>query len=174
MTLTFRCQKCGAEVERKATPGERAILKDDDFWSLRPALHKVWHEFQRRFYTPKTPREYRWKGYDLMLRVEKWAEKYPEDVRIVRIDDAAFAGSILVLVEHRTPLKYMGTTAVCIPQCTGEDPLEFFLYPDDRDGLLKALLAIQAASRPIAIRQRKAEIERALQTKKFIRHPAVV
>lgn len=69
---------------------------------------------------------------------------------------------------------YMGTTAVVIPQCTGEKPLEFFLYPCDRDELIAALVSIRAAARPFAKRERKDEEMKSALTRKYIHHPAVI
>jgi len=74
----------------------------------------------------------------LQERVTTWAEQYPEDVHIVRCDDAMFASSILVLIDHRSKKEYFGTSVVYIPQCQGE-PANFFLYPGDRRALLQAL-----------------------------------
>jgi hypothetical protein len=84
----------------------------------------------------------RWTGYKLIEKVEKWATKFPRDVRIVGVDDDYFTSSCLVLIEHQTEHHYMGTTAVFIPQCTGEPPTRFFLYPDRRNQLRSALQAI--------------------------------
>ncbi len=100
------------------------------------SLHKVWFDFCKRF---KNEDKYLFIGYELMQKVEKWAKKYPKDVFISPCDDAVFASSLLVLIEHRTKNEYMGTTVVVIPQCTGETPLEFFLYLTHRKQLIKIL-----------------------------------
>lgn len=57
-------------------------------------------------------------------------------------DDTYFASSNLVLIEHASKTEYMGTTVVFIPQCTGEDPVEFFLYPGHRECLVKFLKSL--------------------------------
>lgn len=171
LTFGFRCDKCKESVERKATAQERALYEKRIDWQNKPDVHKVWHEFQRRF---QKDGEYRFGSYDLMVRVEKWAQKHPREVKCLSIDDSYFASSLLVLIEHRHYRSYMGTTAVVIPQCTGEKPLEFFLYPSDRNGLIAALVGIRAAERPIAKKQRADEILGARLTRKYIRHPAVI
>jgi hypothetical protein len=143
-------------------------------WDRKMRIHTVWYEFVQRFKMKSPESKYRWTAYDLMVRVEKWAKRYPKDVRIVGIDDSYFASSILVLIEHKTARTYMGTTVVVIPQCTGESPLEFFLYPDHRRGLLGALLGIGAAARPIERRERQDRVAEDRAIRKNLRHPAVL
>lgn len=76
-----------------------------------------------------------------MVAVEKWAAKYPKDVKVVRIDDSYHAGSRLFLIDHITKKKYFGITAVVITQCDNQPaPFEFFLYPDHQADLLAKLL----------------------------------
>ena len=174
LTFGFRCDKCGERVERKATPGERKFHEREVDWTRQKThVHTVWHEFSRRFKT-KDGFKYRMKGHELMVATEKWAKKHPRDVRVVGVDDSYFASSSLVLVEHKAARQYMGTTVVVIPQCTGEDPLEFFLYPCDREGLIEALLGIRAASRPIEKLERKDELARDRAIRKNLQHPAVL
>jgi hypothetical protein len=171
LTFGFRCDKCGEAVERKATPKERALHEKRVDWQGKPSVHKTWYEFQRHF---KKDDAYRFTGYDLMVRVEKWARKHPHEVRCLSIDDSAFASSTLLLVEHRHTREYMGTTAVVIPQCTGEKPIEFFMYPSHRDEIIAALVSIRAAARTPTKRQRMDEITESRLTRKFIRHPPVI
>jgi hypothetical protein len=173
LTLGFRCSRCGENVAREATPGERKFYGPRVAWERRPNTHTVWHEFMKRFKT-KDGSGYLWKGYDFMGRVQKWARRYPKDVRITSIDDSYFAGSILVLVEHKTPRSYMGTTVVVVPQCSGESPLEFFMYPGHRRELLKALRAIHVASKSIEKLERHDRVAEDRALRKNIRHPAVL
>jgi hypothetical protein len=83
-----------------------------------------------------------------MCRVARWAKKYPEDVRIVGVDDSYYSGSDLVLIEHRGKVGYHGTTVIFIAQCSGDPPVRFFLYPSHRDSLMAALMAIKQAALP--------------------------
>lgn len=150
--VEFRCS-CGERRQRKMDRAE--LRRHRGEWD-RPNpdcnVHRVWHDFQRRFLTRAD--KWRWSGYALMTRVERWARQYPDDVRIASVDDDAFAGSYLVLVEHRARDQYMGTTAVLIPQCTGEPPARFFLYPHHLFGLARALRAIRRAAAPLERRER--------------------
>jgi hypothetical protein len=173
LTLGFRCERCGESVERKATPGERKFYAREMDWARGRNIHAVWYEFARRFKT-KNGFKYRSKGHDLMIDVEKWAKRHPKDVRIVGVDDSYFASSFMVLIEHKTTRSYMGTSVVVIPQCTGEDPLEFFLYPSHRKGLMETLRSIYAAAKPIKKLERKDERARDLAIRKNIQHPAVL
>ena len=136
LTLSFYCTKCKRSLERKATPGERAFHKQNCYALYKPmSIHKVWHDFRKRFMKKGSITEFKWSGYDLILRVERWAKKYPDDVRICSVDDSHFCGSYLVLIESKNkntqpvyePFRYMGTNVVFIPQCSGESPIQFFL-----------------------------------------------
>jgi hypothetical protein len=105
-------------------------------------IHKVYHSFCKKFKENGDPQGmYLSKGYSLMIAVQKWAKNYPNDIKIVGIDDSFHAGSDLVLIEHKTNTDYFGITAVVIPQCSGENPIEFFMYPNHQKDLIKALQA---------------------------------
>lgn len=102
-------------------------------------LHRVWWDFQHRFLDGKPVK----KGYPLMVAVERWAKRFPKDVTVCTVDDAVHAGSSLVLIQHRiSPRKVWGVTVVYIPQCTGESPISFFLYPCHYKALAPALKRI--------------------------------
>ena len=123
-------------------------------WHEIDRIHNVWHSFQRRFCKdgPSGNDDWKYRGYDLMKRVKTWAKKYPDDVTITGCDDAVFAGSDLVLIEHRSDKLYMGTSVVYIPQCTSENPIQFFLYPGHRFALIAALRRlgrIKGRKRPV-------------------------
>ena len=158
-TCRFKC-KCGFEVDRKSTKKDVKHMNSLFKSTPRTNIHRVWHEFQKNFLViikNKTPtiinkkkfyfgkEKWRWIGYELIARVEKWAEKYKKDITIVRCDDNSHAGSIMVLIQHRKQhnAEYMGTSIVFIPQCTGEDPSRIFLYPNHHDNLFKALKNIK-------------------------------
>jgi hypothetical protein len=113
-------------------------------------VHKVWREFTNKFKEFKDNEEnYVCIGCDLEDKIQKWAKKYPDDVRIIGCDDSTFSSSCLVLIEHKSKDQYMGTTVVYIPQCTGEKPIEFFLYSSHRDNLIEALLCINRQAKVV-------------------------
>lgn len=183
------CWTCKVRYRRRVTPAEAkhyAKYHDISRSFKGPGLHKIWHEFTRKFKLhiktgetellgKKVPiidsSKWRWIGYELMTRVEKWAKRYPEDVRITGIDDDHFASSMLVLVEHRLRDQYMGTSVVVIPQCTGEAPIVFFMYPGHRNALAKTLNAIDRASKPVKAREREAAKLRDAEAKRAITLP---
>jgi hypothetical protein len=175
LTLGFRCRRCGERVERIATASERKFhAKYIDAWRKtgKKTIATVWRDFAKRFKS-KDGDSYRLVGWDLMCAVEKWRTKWPNDVRQVRIDDSHFCSSDLILVEHKAPNEYMGTTVVVVPQCSGESPLEFFMYPFHLNGLLNALQAIKKAAKPVEKRELKHKqlVDRLI--KKNLRHPPV-
>jgi hypothetical protein len=108
------------------------IPPDDD-------VHLVYHRFRRRFGDEKSSLGFKTKGHKLMKAIEQWAKRYPTEVQILSCDDSFYAGSMLVLIEHRSVIDYMGTTVVYVPQCTGEQPIEFFLYPERKELLIQGL-----------------------------------
>lgn len=123
----------------------RKVSKKDLLKWTRPKpganVHLVWHDFLNTFMDKKTWSKWKCIGYKLMRKVEKWAKKWPNDVQIVQCDDNVHASSDLILIKHRALKtgKYFGTSIVFIPQCTGENPIKFFLYPSRHDELIKAL-----------------------------------
>lgn len=144
LRLTFRCSKCKAERHREATQKEAEFFKwpelgsDDD-------IHKVWHEVVRELTTEEGDAF----DFDLVAdwenRLTTLIERYPNHVQHVGCDDSYHSSSDLILVEHATQAaadrpKYMGTTVLYIPQCSGEKPIHFFLYPGHKMALMKALL----------------------------------
>ena len=141
-TICFRCtiDGCRESQERRVKPAEARFLGRD-----QSKIHVVFHDFVRRFI--KKDEKFRWTGYDLILRVERWAKRWPNDVRIVGCDDSVFSGSDLVLIEHQDKREYMGTSVVYIPQ-NGVliEPAQFFLYPSAGKHLINMLRDIRRAS----------------------------
>lgn len=125
-------------------------------------VHYVYHKFLNKFMTTKRGKfytmkiknkkgqivkkrfqsykdEFKFIGYKLMIEAEKFAKLYPDYVQVVRCDDDWHAGSSLIIIQHKNKKDYMGTTIQYIPQCTGEQPIRFFLYDSHRTSLIKAL-----------------------------------
>lgn len=141
-TTSEVCTLCKEGRDRPATKEEakEAKKKFKELMVEAKALHRVWHDFCKRFIPDQ-----KWKyiGYDLMVKVNRWARKYPQDVKITRCDDNVHAGSDIVYINHRVDnKKWFGTTVVVIPQCTGEEPMRFFLYPQHHKEMVKALSVI--------------------------------
>jgi hypothetical protein len=85
---------------------------------------------------------------EAMKWMEKYAKRHPEIIAC-RVDDDNHCGSDLYLIPHycddgNLGADWMGVTVLYIPQCTGERPIRFFLYPQHHDGLLEALLEMKA------------------------------
>jgi hypothetical protein len=137
--IGFTCKNCAYQIERKATPFEKKRIKADHMRSdaRSAAMHKVNWEFGKKFMNKDG--KWKYKSYDLMTRVRKWAEKHPKDVIVCRIDDSYNAGSDLVFVLHRIGRTLWGTTCYTITQCDGQPPNEWFMYPSHRKGIQKAL-----------------------------------
>ena len=69
-----------------------------------------------------------------MTTIEEYVKKHPQ-IKIVRCDDSAYAGSDIVLIPH----PKHGIRVMFFPQCT---PIqnEFFLYGSDFQNLITALI----------------------------------
>lgn len=111
---------------------------------LKPSeIHRIFHDFQRKFNSgkadgPNVFSSFKYSGYPMMEAVRKWAKKHPS-VIIIGCDDDFHAGSDLVLIPHEDKYQLWGVTVLYIPQCTGEKPIRFFLYPGHLQGLLEGL-----------------------------------
>ena len=82
-------------------------------------------------------------GFEAMEWMEKYAKKHKE-ILYCHCDDDVFSNSDVWLVPHFCGKKslgrsWMGVTILYIPQCTGERPTNFFLYPGDDQKMSKAL-----------------------------------
>lgn len=145
-TVDLGC-KCKERINRLATLKEVAEFKRQDELSKKflTGTHTIWHNFAKKFFKFKEipiPKKYHkafgktnnvrdgWKfqGYKLMCAVEKWAEKYPDDVFITSIDDDCFMGARMVFIVSRSPYSIMGVNVVILTQQS--KTIEFFLYPD--------------------------------------------
>lgn len=156
----WRCKKCPEEQIRPHT--ERSLIamdKHDKFFEQKmDRQNKIADEFDKKFriqqevvfkgYDNKTFRSkeatsWKWEGYELIRRVEKWATKYPKDVFVCSIDDTHFSSSVIVFILHRpTRRKLWGTSVIVLTQCDNKPPKEFFMYPSHREGIQEALAAM--------------------------------
>lgn len=142
MRVQVHC-RCGELRERSATRQERAAHAR--MWHESKSMHRLYHAFIDKFQVrlKGKPDAWRWSGYAMSERVYDWA-RHRKQVRIVGCDDSVFAGSDLVFIPHALKDSYMGTSVIYIPQCTDEQPIEFFLYPSHHEALLRVLKAIKA------------------------------
>ncbi len=153
-SISFCCRvekngkRCQARYSRFMTKEEKKVrghsAREMFHRPVQTNVHRVWHDFRKRFLPDDS---WVYVGYALMTRVDKWAERFPKDVQVLSCDDHAHAGSSLVIIEHKAPRRYMGTTVVFIPQCTGENPICFFLYPEHRKAFVKALQSLDGPMR---------------------------
>lgn len=160
-TVYLTC-KCGGKSERPMTAKEKVAYKK---YRKKDNTHKVWKNFCELFTNknaadPTVP-EFKYVGAELGDLIERWAKKYPNDVKITGCDDTYFSSSLLVFIEHKDDkaLTYMGTTVVFIPQCSGEKPITFFLYPGHTDKLIEVLKGIRTKARPIQKAEDKKDLK---------------
>lgn len=133
--------KCGKENERPMTKKElkKWVKRCKEQDRRCKEWNKLWHKFSNKLSDHVT---FKYKGYDLMERVERFAKKHPT-VKIAHVDDSYFSSSYIAFFPHERKDEYWGTTALLIPQCSGEPATAFFLYPGHVDGLIEVLQEIQ-------------------------------
>lgn len=133
-----RCDHCRVEQKRPATEEEKA--EDEKKAILGSQIHTQWHEVSRMMGDES--------GYPLLNIIDEIADKFPDHVHVASVDDGHHCGSSIMFVEHRSDEYYWGTSAVVVPQCTGEEPLQFFMYPGHMQSVLQCLAEIQRHDLP--------------------------
>jgi len=154
LTMLYSC-KCGARCEDRPTEEQRKdYLENHSLFNTPPEndVHVAWHAFVKKFIRPeskKNPARWKWTGYALMTRIEKWYKTtpYKSFIQLLGCDDHCHSSSMMVLVDHRSVKQYMGVTLVYIPQNAGgvgymNEPSISFLYPIDRNHLILALTRV--------------------------------
>lgn len=143
---TWRCVECGHEEERPAT--EEALAENRERCRLNGQIHVQWHAFKKRFYGVDPHGPPRVRGYEMMCELDEFCAEFPDHTHVARIDDSYHSGSRLLFIEQRNEKEYWGTSVVVIPQCSGEAPLSFFMYPNHFQSVLQAMAAIQRHDLP--------------------------
>lgn len=177
VVLYFQCQHCPSSKSRMAGPIERREWRANNPLTARTRatnIHYVWHKFQHAFLqrdeqgnVDPYANDWTFHGGANWAGVERFAKRYPNDVWLVRCDDAHHASSDLILVDHKTRDQYMGTTVVYVPQCTGEKPIQFFLYPSHRFRLAGALDTISRLAKPVTRRERVALLQQSKRSRSY-------
>ena len=144
-----RCA-CGEENRRPFTKKEKAEIKQQDKDSND--LHRLSRLFYKTFIrnVKKEGKKnksgkvspWRWSGWDLITRIEKFAAKNPE-VEIAHCDDSFFSNSIMVLIPSQNKNEYWNTEIIIIPQCSREEPLSLYLSPRRLGDFIETLTKFQ-------------------------------
>ena len=151
---TFYCPKCTKTEERQHSAKVQAMLDAHDVFMGKEGteMHSLWHTIVKKLKVPNEPgvwtdnNGWKCKGYELMMEFAKIIKKNP-DIMVCGCNDGWHAGSDIVLIPHQTKVAgkidyYWGTTVIIIPQCSGENPTEIFLYGGHAKDLLAALQKI--------------------------------
>ena len=83
-----------------------------------------------------------------MQKVERWSKYYPDDVHVIRCDDAGHSGSCIVLIEHKSDKIWFGITLVIIPQNFGS-PVSMFFYDHSTDDMIRVLKSIRTKTKKL-------------------------
>lgn len=145
-SATYVC-KCGetrieVPLTKKQNKEFMAGLAGFTKSSKKGGIHHLYHTFNDKLGIGQCPTTYPSNGYEFMCEIGKFAKKHPEIVECV-VDDDAHAGSRIYLIPHKDNDSYWGTTCLYVPQCTGENPIRFFLYPEHLNELIAGLQAMK-------------------------------
>lgn len=98
-------------------------------------IHTLWHKLNA--YVEKHGRDMNTlSGWDDIRMMDAFCKEHHDIIR-VHVDDAYHCNSYLYVVPHEGEKRYMGATVVVVPQCCNIRN-QFFLYPADNRGLMKA------------------------------------
>ena len=120
----YRCSKCKETKSEAATGvlGKRIRAHFKKMWKDTERIHKVWHALlgvlMKKDKATKGM-EWRKRGYDLQMLAERFVEKHPKDIDIIRVDDDMHMSSDLILIRHCSPIDWMGVTMLFIPCLSG-------------------------------------------------------
>ncbi len=142
-------------------------VKEEDIFKTAESCHKIWHKFsdwlvrtygkdlhgewKTQIVKGKNGKKYKFRdrtfndlelsrrliGYDVQIRVERYAKRFCPEIKIVRCDDEIYSSSCLVLVPH----PEHGITIIFIPQNTVIQN-QFFMYGGHCKMLIKELKAM--------------------------------
>lgn len=131
ITYTCPCKKTYVRVDKKLI--QRIHAKSN---RQSNAIHRVFQEFESKLKLGTV----RHSDYELMEKARRIHGKFPKDIAHVGCDDTHFSSSDLYLVAHRDKKRYwMGITVVGLMQNDGQEPFEFFLYPNHVKRMIETL-----------------------------------
>lgn len=143
----WKCTSCKETRTRNWSKKERKLVRASDKKMFNPSrnedVHYWWHKFIKEVIGCQ---EYQRPvgDYKLIEKAKKWIAKYPQSkAQAIRVDDDYFAGSVTILFPHFSDYRFMGTTVLHIPQCTGGRCSRFFLYPNHFKDLILGLNQIK-------------------------------
>ena len=123
--------------------------------------HRVWHQFHdwlirtfgkdlygewQTMKIKKTGKTFRYRnyneyelskrlvGYEVMVKIERYVNRFCPEIKILKCDDDHHAGSFILLIPHPNH----GITMLFIPQCTSVNN-QMFLYSQHHSELMKAM-----------------------------------
>jgi hypothetical protein len=135
----YRC-RCGkSEHVVKLTKEEKKAFKKS-FFSYS-GVNDLSHKLQKHINKSKEQ-----VGYGLMGQIDKFIAKNPQIIEC-HVDDDYHAGSSIYLIPHEDQYKLWGVSCMYVPQCTGEKPIRFFLYPGHLNGLIEGLEKMAAIAK---------------------------
>jgi len=181
LELQFKCSKCDYRESRRPTREEIDELKQDNLLrdilnKNRKTIHTLFHRFHERFMTfdgdGYMGSDFKFHGYDLMQKVEKFV-RYNPSCALIHCDDNLHCGSYILLIPHELDKEYWGTTVVNIPQYG--IPTCLFLYPYHLEQMLVSLKTLNKRYKnkePLRKKKEKEKREQFFSHGKFRFKPA--
>jgi hypothetical protein len=133
----FRC-KCGqTQHVIKLNKIQRKELRKDLLGDKKDDIHGLYHKMMKTVGNG-AGQGFSNSGYEMMGKMDKFVQKNPSIIAC-GVDDDYHASSDVFLIPHQNSKQFWGVTALYVPQCTGEKPIRFFLYPEHLKGLIAGL-----------------------------------
>jgi hypothetical protein len=134
--IQYRC-RCGQTIHTvPLTPEQKKCRKQDMWGNKKDNIHTLFHKMLHQFGDGKLG--FKESGFDLMCALDKFVAKNKEIIDC-GVDDDYHTSSNLYLIPHEDDYQLWGVTCLYVPQCTGEKPIRFFLYPGHLKGLIEGL-----------------------------------
>jgi len=149
-------EDCRCKEKRSRAPSyaeaKKIWQKLYDHYLHTTSMYKLWFDFRKRFMCKGG---FKYKGYRLRCKVDRWAAKNPE-VIISTCDDGLFMSSVVVFIPCANNKEYMGTNVISIPQAG--DPSELFFYPHHLTELKTAVQTLSARTKKLSNYKRRSPI----------------
>jgi hypothetical protein len=134
-SMQYKEYRCGCRKTihfEKTTADDRNKIKIASRLNNSDSKHKLWHSIAKNVLGSGLI------GSDLIDKMDRFVKKHPSIIA-TGVDDDHFCNSAVYYIPHENESEIWGVTVLYIPQCTGEKPISFFLYPDHLRGQIYAI-----------------------------------
>ena len=165
-SVTIRNEDTDERIEVELTPEESKLMYEEGFgcyMSDTPEynVHRHYHGMYNIMKEIVNSEEY--ENQHVMYDYEDAVRIYNDNmnniekdgrppIETVHVDDDWHTSSEVYIIPHCSDWQWMGVTVEYVPQCTGEQPIRFFLYPHALDKMIEALQRMKNLSEQVGYR----------------------